>query len=95
VSVKKTDTMNKNETQPVTYKPFATREQHVVWTSKNCDSCKKGFDRKRWTFLCSLELALALATVANGIVPAGIARAIGMLDNEGCDLWECPGWVRR
>ncbi|MCK4815616.1 hypothetical protein KA005_07595 [bacterium] len=87
--------MSENNLQPVTYKPFSSRQRHVDWIHQNCDSCKKGFDRKRWAFRCSLELALALAAVNNGIVPAGIAKAIGMLENEGCDLWECPGWVKR
>ena len=88
--------MNKNKTQPATYKPFASMDQQTEWIHKNCDSCKKGFDRKAMRFRCTWEFALCLTTVdKDGTVPVAVAKAIGMLENEGCDLWECPGWAKR
>ena len=87
--------MNKNETQPVTYKPFAIRSQHIEWVAKNCDSCKKGFNKKDHRFRCDWEWALCMALITGGMVVEGVAKAVGYLDNKDCIIWECPGWVKR
>ena len=87
--------MNKNKTQPVTYKPFATRNQLADWVARNCDSCKKGYDNKQCRYRCGWELALCKASITDMQITQEVAKEIGMLENEGCDLWECPGWARR
>jgi len=46
-------------------------------------------------YQCEFETALDVAYCGGGKITAAVAKAIGMLENEGCDLWECPGWVRR
>ncbi len=77
------------------YKPFATRQQSLDWIARNCDSCKKGFDKKANRFLCDWERKLCAASIYGDKIAEGTAKAIGFLDSEGCDLWECPGWARR
>lgn len=77
------------------YKPFAKFEFYKEWTARNCDSCKKGFDNKRRQFGCKGERMLCVAMIGNGKVTKEVAKAIGFLDSEGCDLWECPEWTRR
>ena len=77
------------------YRPFSTGSQWVEWSSRNCGSCKKGFDMKRGKFRCDHHLALALAYCTDGQVTENVAKAIGYLDNKECYIWECPGWVRK
>lgn len=76
------------------YKPFAFDSQYADWSSRNCGTCKKGFDMKHRKFKCDHYLTLALAYCTDGMVTEEVAKAIGYLDSEGCDLWECPGWER-
>jgi len=87
--------MNTNKTQPATYKPFAISGQYEDWNRRNCDTCKKGYNNKGMKYQCEFETALDVAYCGGGKITAAVAKAIGMLENEGCDLWECPGWVRR
>jgi hypothetical protein len=81
------------------HRPFSTGSQFADWTSRNCDSCKKGYDKKRSKFKCDYEFALGFSYVGDGMITEEIARAIGYLDNfneeEECYIWECPGWSRR
>lgn len=78
------------------YKPFSIGKQHKEWTARNCGSCKKGFDAKPIEgFRCDWEKALCVSFLHDGQVSEEVAKAIGFLDSEGCDLWECPGWARR
>jgi len=77
------------------YKPFLNLRESQKWISKNCDTCKKGFDRKNRRFRCEWERKLCLAAIGGKQVIEKVAKGIGFLDSEGCDLWECPGWARR
>lgn len=84
------------------YKPFASLRESQEWISKNCDSCKKGFDRKRRRFRCEWERKLCLAAISGKEITEKVAKAIGYLDNFApgwtdpqCTIWECPGWARR
>ncbi len=74
------------------YKPFPTYQQATEWITKNCDTCKRGYKRNR--FRCDWERALCEAQSPTGQITEAVAKAIGFLDSEGCDLWECPGWER-
>lgn len=76
------------------YKPFSTGTQYADWTSRNCDTCKKGFNEKKSEYRCDYEFKLALAYVGNGYVSKEIAHVIGYLDNKNCYIWECPEWQR-
>jgi len=77
------------------HKPFPTYNQFAEWISRNCDSCKKGFDKKRRRFRCDWEWKLCRAAIGNGEIAEKVAKAIGYLDSERCDLWQCSEWVRR
>lgn len=77
------------------YGPFSTGSQYGEWCSRNCDSCKKGFDKKRSKFRCDYEFALGAAYCGDGQVTEEVAKAIGYLDNKECYIWECPVWARR
>ncbi len=78
------------------YKPFATSRQSSDWINRNCDSCKEGFEYTLMGgFRCRWEKALCWASLRDGQISGEVAKAIGYLDSEGCDLWECPGWARR
>ncbi len=77
------------------YKPFATDSQYEDWSSRNCGTCRSGYERKTYKFRCPGEHKLCLAFLHDGQITEDVARAIGYLDSEGCDLWECPGWARR
>ena len=77
------------------YKPFATERQFMDWIAKNCDTCKKGYNSNRSIkYKCELEYDLDAAYCVGDQITEAVARAIGYLDSEGCDLWECPGWQR-
>ena len=77
------------------YKPFAIGSQYAEWTTKNCGSCKKGYDEKRNKFRCDYECTLAYAYCDDGQITEEMAKSIGYLDNKDCIIWECPRWVRR
>jgi len=78
------------------HRAFSTGSQYADWSARNCDSCKKGFDNKGMDgWRCEWEKALCLAAIGDHHIKETVARAIGFLDSEGCDLWECPGWERR
>ena len=76
------------------HRAFSTGSQYADWSSRNCDSCKKGFDKKRSKFRCDYEFALGAAYCGDGQITEEVARAVGCLDNKGCYIWECPGWER-
>lgn len=76
------------------HRAFSTGSQYADWNSRNCDSCKKGFDKRHSKFRCDYEFALGVAFCGDGLITEEVARAIGFLDSEGCDIWECPGWER-
>lgn len=77
------------------YKPFRTTQRCREWLLKNCGSCKRGWEERRLIFRCEWERALYVAMVDDGQITEELARAIGYLDSERCDLWECPSWARR
>ena len=77
------------------HKPFPTSNQYADWSSRNCGSCRKGFDQNHGKFRCDYECNLAYAYCGDGQVTEEVAKAIGYLDSEGCDLWQCSGWARR
>ena len=76
------------------YKPFSTRDFFSEWSSRNCGTCKKGWEERRLIFRCEWQRALNVAMVDDGQITEEVARAIGLLDNKGCTIWECPGWKR-
>lgn len=77
------------------YKPFATTRYSMDWMAKNCSTCRKGFVKIPAKFRCDWEREICTASLRDGQVDEETAKAIGFLDSEGCDLWECPGWARR
>ena len=77
------------------YRPFSTGSQYGDWSGRNCDSCKKGFNRKKDVFRCEWEMVLCRAYIYDGQVTEEVAKAIGYFGNEECYIWECPGWKKR
>lgn len=78
-----------------TYKPFANTRVWDEWDTRNCGSCKEGFDMKRGKFKCDYQHQLTCAHIGDGIIGKRLAKAIGYLDNIGCSIWECPMWGRK
>jgi len=76
------------------YKPFPTSSHLAAWTALNCGTCKKGYVHIRAEFRCDWEREIYTASLMNSEINEETAKAIGLLDSEGCDLWECPGWER-
>ncbi len=88
------------------YKVFVSKQESQEWISKNCDTCKKGFERKRSRFRCEWERKLCAASIYGDPVSEETARAIGYFENKvrfrrrfqgtlcHCIIWECPGWER-
>lgn len=76
------------------HRPFSCGSQYADWTSRNCGSCKKGFDDRYFKFKCDYEFALGFSFMGDGTISEEVARAIGYLDNINCYIWECPMWER-
>lgn len=77
------------------YKPFSTTRQSMDWIARNCDTCKKGFDKKGDRFRCDWEQKLCAASIYGDPINEETAKAIGLLNNKDCTIWECPGWARK
>lgn len=76
------------------HRPFSTGRQWAEWDERNCGSCRLGFDMKHGKFRCAHQFCLTSAAIGDGLITEATARAVGFLDSEGSDLWECPGWER-
>lgn len=58
--------------------PFSNGSEWRHWRSQNCDQCRKDFDEEKGRTYCDIEMALALACVDDGTIPADIAKRSGL-----------------
>ncbi len=67
--------------------PFSKGSQFGDWVCRNCHNCRKYDQAKEPT--CEIDIALGLAYLSDGNVPAEIYQRMGAAENEMCYGWTC------